>query len=468
MEYALTYMHYIYLAVIILVIALMIAKHDVVIPCILGMFIIGLCYYHFNVIAASQTIFKGMMVAGSDLFDIMLVIALMTAMLKSLSNMKADKLMIAPAARLLKKPTTAFWVLAAVMYICATFFWPTPATALVGVILIPIAMTCGLKPTLACMAINLAGHGMALSGDLVLQGAPSITANAASVEIGSVLKYGAIFATVTGVIALVSAFVINRKAFVVDEATAVKANAIKDTQDLEDHIPHYAKFFAIMVPVVFIAIVIRILLGAAVEGIEPVFGGDATALLGGAAAMILVVSTAVDTKKNFLEKVVDYLRDGMLFAIKIFAPVIPIAAFFYMGNPDSVKNILDSNAPGFLFDLGGALGTVLPLSAPTLAIGIAVVGAITGLDGSGFSGLPLVGGLAAALAGPVGYNVAVLAGLGQVAAIWVGGGCLSAWAFGAVASAGVAGIPPAELVRKNLVPVLSGLAVSTILAIILL
>lgn len=184
--------------------------------------------------------------------------------------------------------------------------------------------------------------------------------------------------------------------------------------------------------------------------------------------MILVVSTAVDARKNFLEKVVDYLRDGMLFAIKIFSPVIPIAAFFYMGNPDSVHNILDSNAPGFLFDLGGALGTVLPLSAPTLAIGIAVVGAITGLDGSGFSGLPLVGGLAAALAGPVGYNVAVLAGLGQVAAIWVGGGCLSAWAFGAVASAGVAGIPSAELVRKNLVPVLSGLAVSTILAIILL
>jgi hypothetical protein len=160
--------------------------------------------------------------------------------------------------------------------------------------------------------------------------------------------------------------------------------------------------------------------------------------------------------------------DLTIHPIKIFSPVIPIAAFFYMGNPESVKNILDSNAPGFLFDLGGALGTVLPLSAPTLAIGIAVVGAITGLDGSGFSGLPLVGGLAAALAGPVGYNVAVLAGLGQVAAIWVGGGCLSAWAFGAVASAGVAGIAPAELVRKNLIPVLGGLAVSTILAIILL
>ena len=459
-------MHYIYLVVIIIVIGLMITKHDVVIPCILGLFVIGFCYHNFNFIAAAQTIFKGMLVAGMDLFDIMLIIALMTAMLKSLINMKADKLMIAPAAKLLKKPTTAFWVLAAVMYICATFFWPTPATALVGTILIPMAMSAGLKPTLACMAINLAGHGMALSGDLVLQGAPAITSAAAGIEIESALKYGAIFAFVTGAVALISAFAINYKDMSPNESIMKTNN--KEQQEPGENIPSYAKFFAILVPVVYIGIVIRILLGAAVDGIAPIFGGDATALLGGTGALILVTSTAVDTKKDFLEKVVVYLREGMLFSIKIFAPVIPIAAFFFMGNPESVKGILDSNAPGFLFDLGGALGTVLPLNAPTLAIGIAVVGAITGLDGSGFSGLPLVAGLAAALAGPIGYNVAVLAGLGQVAAIWVGGGCLSAWAFGAVASAGVAGISSAELVRKNLVPVLGGLAVSTVLAIFLL
>ncbi|WMJ83993.1 hypothetical protein ACS3UN_12995 [Oscillospiraceae bacterium LTW-04] len=468
MEYALTYMHYIYLAVIIIVIGLMITKHDVVIPCILGLFVIGFCYHDFSVIAAAQTIFNGMLVAGADLFDIMLIIALMTAMLKSLTNMKADKLMIAPAAKLLNKPTIAFWVLAAVMYICATFFWPTPATALVGTILIPMAMSAGLKPTLACIAINLAGHGMALSGDLVLQGAPAITSAAAGVEIESVLKYGAIFAFATGAVALISAFVINYKDFSSDDAVNIKADKLKEQKETVENVPPYAKFFAILVPVVYIGIVIRILLGAAVDGITPVFGGDATALLGGTGAMILVVSTIVDTKKDFLERIVVYLREGMLFSIKIFAPVIPIAAFFFMGNPESVQSILDSNAPGFLFDLGGAFGTVLPLSAPTLAIGIAVVGAITGLDGSGFSGLPLVAGLAAALAGPIGYNVAVLAGLGQVAAIWVGGGCLSAWAFGAVASAGVAGISSAELVRKNLVPVLGGLAVSTVIAIFLL
>ncbi len=44
----------------------------------------------------------------------------------------------------------------------------------------------------------------------------------------------------------------------------------------------------------------------------------------------------------------------------------------------------------------------------------------------------------------------------------LGGGCLSAWAFGAVASAGVAGVSPAELVRKNFIPVMAGLIVASI------
>ena len=111
---------------------------------------------------------------------------------------------------------------------------------------------------------------------------------------------------------------------------------------------------------------------------------------------------------------------------------------------------------------------VLPLNPITLSIGIAIIGGITGLDGSGFSGVPLVAGLAAALGGPLGYDVAMLAALGQVSAIWVGGGCLSAWAFGAVASAGVAGVSPAELVRKNFIPVITGLAVASIVTAFML
>ena len=454
----LTPLHFIYLATIVIVLALMIMKHDVVVPCILGLFIIGTFYAGFNPILGAQAVFNGMMVAGADLFDIMLIIALMVAMLRSMEHMGADRMMIAPAASLLKTPTMAFWVIAAVMYIFASFFWPTPATALVGTLLIPIAMKAGLNPMMACIAMNLAGHGMALSGDLILQGAPALAAQAANVNVETILPKGGMLATVVGIVALVTTFIINRKEITTAYVPPKGSESVGSSTEEVKNPPSYAKIFAILVPVVFLAILARIIAGAAIESLPAIFGGDATALLGGAAAVVLVVTTAVDCKDNFLETIVDYLRAGMLFSIKIFAPVIPIAAFFFTGNPESVVSILGEGAPGFLFDLGTAMGEVIPMNALFLALGIAIIGAITGLDGSGFSGVPLVAGLAAALAGPVGYDVAILAALGQVTAIWVGGGTLSAWAFGAVASAGVAGIPAAELVRKNFIPVMIGFA----------
>ena len=60
----LTYMHYIYLAVIVVVIALMILKHDVVVPCIVGLFVLGFCYSGFSVIGGAQAVFNGMMGGG--------------------------------------------------------------------------------------------------------------------------------------------------------------------------------------------------------------------------------------------------------------------------------------------------------------------------------------------------------------------------------------------------------------------
>lgn len=56
-----------------------------------------------------------------------------------------------------------------------------------------------------------------------------------------------------------------------------------------------------------------------------------------------------------------------------------------------------------------------------------MIGMITGLDGSGFSGLPLTGALAGALAPVSGIDPATLAAIGQMGAVWVGGGTLIAW-----------------------------------------
>ena len=42
------------------------------------------------------------------------------------------------------------------------------------------------------MAINLFGHGIALSTDFIIQGAPSITSGAAGIEVTEVMSEGII------------------------------------------------------------------------------------------------------------------------------------------------------------------------------------------------------------------------------------------------------------------------------------
>lgn len=461
----LTILHWIYLAVVLCVIGLMIFRRDVVLPSLLGIFVIGVIWHHGSLIKGAQTVFSALQRAGSDLFDIMLVISLMVAMLKSLQSMGADALMVAPAKKLMKKPVISYWVLAAVMFLAATFFWPTPAVALVGTILIPVAIATGLSPMAAAQAINLSGHGTALSGDLVLQGAPAITAKAAQVDVSLVLAKGALFAWITGISALLIAFYLLRKE--IFHGKPHKTELLKENKDNAE-VPKYAKVFAVAVPAVFIIIVIIMIYSNLNPNVNSIKGGAATALLGGTAAMFMMLATVVHYGNKGLEQVIVFLREGFMFAIKIFSAVIPIAGFFFLGSPEHSVAILGKGAPGFLFDLGKALAYSVPLSATPLAIGIVIVGIMTGLDGSGFSGLPLVGALAAALGGPAGVDVATLAALGQVAAIWSGGGTLTAWAFGVVADAGISGVSPIDLVRRNFIPVISGLTISTIVAIMIM
>ena len=94
------------------------------------------------------------------------------------------------------------------------------------------------------------------------------------------------------------------------------------------------------------------------------------------------------------------------------------------------------------------------------------MGAITGLDGSGFSGISLVGSVAQIFSTALGGGIATLTALGQLAGIWVGGGTLVPWAVIPVAA--ICGVDPFELTKKNFKPVIIGLVVTTIVAILLI
>ncbi|MTI94821.1 MAG: hypothetical protein FH749_04945 [Firmicutes bacterium] len=468
MEGSLTIGHWIYIITLVVVLLAMILKRDVVVPCILGILLLGWSH-HGSLIAAVQTVFQGLLTAGTSLFNIMLIIALMVAMLKALQTMGADVLMVSPVRPLMKNPKVAYWVLGAAMYAAALFFWPTPATALVAVILLPIAVRAGLPPIAAAMSVNIFGHGMALSGDLVIQGAPGITARAAGIPTEALLSEIAILSLITGLVAGAVAYLLTLRDYGKKPTQDFNTQAIDEDNAKKVPITGVSKFFAVFVPAVLLLIIVVMVFvpdpSSSADAVVRIRGGLSEALLGGTATLLMLIAGFGRYGNKALEEIVGFLREGLLFAAKIFAPVIPIAGFFLMGS-GSVADILGEGAPQYLFDIGNMIADSLPLNAFSLAFGNLLIGILTGLDGSGFSGLPLVGGLAQALGGPAGVNVEALAAVGQMGAVWIGGGTLAAWSFGLVATAGVAGINPIELARRNFIPVVAGLVVSTLVAIL--
>ena len=199
-------------------------------------------------------------------------------------------------------------------------------------------------------------------------------------------------------------------------------------------------------------------------------GGDAAALLGGTAVLLIIIINIMNFNKKCFEQTCDNIIEGFVFGIKIFAAIIPIAAFFYMGEVAPITavlgEVLPSGSQGLLSDMGVALSNTIPLNKFAVCSIQTVVGAITGLDGSGFSGISLVGSLANVFGTAVNGSVGALCALGQIAGIWTGGGCLVPW--GLISAAAICGVSPIELAKRNLKPILIGFAVTTIVAVFII
>jgi hypothetical protein len=114
-------------------------------------------------------------------------------------------------------------------------------------------------------------------------------------------------------------------------------------------------------------------------------------------------------------------------------------------------------------DLVRAGEQFIPGNPVVMCFGVLLVGMAAGLEGSGFSGLPLTGSLAGALGPAAGIDPATLAAVGQMGSVWAGGGVLVAWSSLLVV-AGVTRVPVIDLARKCFLPVVAGLVISTLFA----
>ncbi len=452
----LTSLHYIYIVMTILILTAMIFKKEIVIPCILGILLIGYGYSH-SVLKAVQILNNALIASCVELLSIIIVIAVVVAMSRSMIAIGADEAMIRPVRSVIKTKNRAFFGIGLAMLIVSWLIWPSPAVALIGALLLPVASQVGLSAIWAAVAMNIFGHGAGLSSDFFIQGAPAISATAAGISVTDVMRASVPLWAVMSVTTITVSFIMMKKDLKMNPVTEAME---VDQVEREIAKPGLSKVMAVLISAAFLLDVVMMIR----YGIT---GGDATALVAGTALILMCIVTICDVGLGeALERSTDYLKDGFIFAIRIFAPVIVIAAFFFMGSESFAQNVLGENATGLLNDIGMFIAEHISMNKVSIAVVETGIGMITGLDGSGFSGLPLVGSIAQTFSVGGNIDTATLAALGQIATVWVGGGTIIPW--GVIPVAAICGVKPADLARKNLVPVLTGLVVTTIVAIFLM
>lgn len=501
--------HWMYIAGVAVIVLTMILRANVVVPSILGTFAVMWALTG-SPVSAMGGVFNASFVAAKELFNIFLVIAFMTALLNSLKSIGSDIRMVEPFRGVMKNGHISYFVLAAITYVISLFFWPTPAVPLVSAILLPAAIAAGLPPLAGAMAIAIAGQGMALSSDYMIGVAPGISAKAAGagVQAAMVADRALTLSVIVGGIALVLGYLSMRRyiqpanpallvrwqangntldnglAKLKSPGTFDKAALAESTDSRQslatdaevDAALHrashvgWSKFFAVVTPLAFLGIVLIMVLPKFGVHMTDLKGGDAAALVGGVAAVLMMtVTLAAVGPRKMLDVCPDHIVDGLVFAFKAMGAVLPIAGFFFLGGGETLAQVLGvaaNKAPNLLFELVQQGQSAIPNSKVLVAFGVLIVGMITGIDGSGFAGLPLTGSLSGALGPVVGLDPATLAAVGQMGAVWTGGGTLIAWSS-LIAVTGFARVPVLDAVRMLLAPVLLGLAAATIAAVAL-
>jgi hypothetical protein len=443
---------------VVVILAILLMKRDIVVPCIVGIFAMGLIFSG-SFITAIQTIYNAMIFAGNEFWGIIVIISLVVAMSKGLQEIGADALFMSPIKKMMINPTFAFFGIGFTMMIISWLVWPSPAVPLVGAVLLPAALLAGLSPMWAAVAMNLFGHGIALSSDFFIQGAPAISSKGANLDPSAVISASVPLWLTMSIVTVAVAFFMMKREYK-NNTVELRILQVVENKELNKEYTKSAKFIAVITPLSFLADIVAMLK-------YDLRGGDATALVGGTALIIMLLITLTSFKFNVaLDKVVDYLKDGFGFGIKVFAPVIIIAGFFFMGNGSVATSILGEGAPAILNDISLFISERVAMNKFSAILAECSVAIITGLDGSGFSGLPIVGSLAYTFSNIVDIDIAGLTALGQIITVWFDGGTVIPWAVIPVAA--ICDVKAADLARKNLIPVMSGIVATVIVALIIL
>src|SRR5213075_2893441 len=135
-------------------------------------------------------------------------------------------------------------------------------------------------------------------------------------------------------------------------------------------------------PLAFLAVIATMVMPKVVPSLPELKGGAAATLVGGMAAMLMILATlAAEGPRKMLDVSADHITDGFVFAFKAMGSVLPIAGFFFIGAGETAGPILGlppGKAPSLLFELIQAYQHLIPDNHVLVGYGVLLVGMITG------------------------------------------------------------------------------------------
>lgn len=431
-------------------IVILFSKKNITPFCIAG---ICICGYAISGNIVYTLIFLGKAVLNSSLrlMNVIVTIALITGMSEAMTLNGSSDVLVRPFGRVIRNRTTAFLVLGITMLLMSWLFWPSPAVVIIGAVLVPVATKAGLPPIWCAVCMNIFGHGIALSSDYVIQGAPALTAQAAGITTTEIISASVIPWSIMSVVTVIAAFFAMKK-------DGIYMSKIK-SQKIVLKLSKKSVAGAVLMVSAFVINIIFMY-------IFKVSGDDATYLIGGTAIAVTIIICIIHSGLRGINNSMDCIQKGFIYAVKVFTPVIIIGAFFFLGNQNFCQEVMGNGAPAIINDIGKYYVEHIHVTGFTTILIEAGTAFVTALDGSGFSGLVLTGSMAQTLSGQTHIDCAALATVGQLIAIWTGGGTLIPWSVVPVAA--VCHVDARQLAAKNLIPVLCGGAAMIIYVVLIL
>ncbi len=437
--------HWIFLIFVVLIIITLFFRKPPILPAAIGLFGVGIADRG-EVIGAIQVSFRALSLATGNLLTVILLIGIVVALTHLLKDTEADQVIIKPLLRI-KTLGVAYWSLGIVMWILTLLVWPTPAISLLGAVAVPALVKVGINPIGLAVSLTIFGEGIGLAGDFVIQGAPSLLSKAAGIPVYSIISASFPVVILSGLLAAVVGWVTLSYFLKKEEDLQIplEKNSHPDVKKIEDKkSPLSLKRVHTIAGIVVIGYLITVIFILTLK----IHGDGASALIGGVTLLILCLCTLLKDGKNSFTSFIDYIKEGLRFAMGVFAPIVIMSSFFFLGTKSGYQQILHPEGLGFFSDFAYVLSGWLPLSKWTVGIIIVLVAILGSMDGSGFSSLPLVGGISVGLSQAAGLDAVPLAVLGQVTGIWTGA-ALIPWGFTAVTAA-VAGVDVNQLVKYTL------------------